>query len=327
MKSIAITKQEANQTIFKFVKKYLDQAPLSFIEKLFRLKDVKVNKKRVTKSYVLSENDVVEIYISEKQYEDFYKKDKLPNVKIMPDIIYEDENIIIVNKPSGLLVHGDKTEKRITLTNIVLNYLSGKGEYLINQSTFTPALAHRIDRNTSGIVIFGKNIKALQELENLFKEHNKIHKYYLALVSGHLNSEGVINKALIKDENKSIVKLSSLKEGGKTAITQYRLIKKFTYCSLVEIKILTGRTHQIRVHFASINHPLLGDSKYGDFSLNKKFDREFAYNSQFLHAFKIKFDQIDGILSYLSKKEFIAELGKKEKQILEILKIQSEEGR
>ena len=322
MKTVKITKQEEGQTIFKFIKKYLDCAPLSFIEKLFRLKDVKVNKKRVDKSYVINEDDVVEIYITDQQYDEFYKKSEIINIQRMPDIVYEDDNILIVNKPSGLLVHGDKNEKRLTLTNMVLNYLYSKGEYHPSQSSFVPSLAHRIDRNTSGLVIFGKNIKSLQALEDIFKDHDKIHKYYYALVAGIVDKEGVIDKPLIKDENNSLVRIATYQQGGKKAITKYSIKEKFTYCSLVNVNILTGRTHQIRVHFASIHHPLLGDSKYGDFSLNKKFNKAFSYQGQFLHAYKLKFDQIDGYLSYLSNKEFKCNLADKELKIIEALRKQ-----
>lgn len=319
MKSIVISAKDEGQTIFKFVKKYLDSAPLSFIEKLFRIKDIKVNKKRVDKNFVIKENDLVEIYISDQQYDEFNKKNGETKINIYPNIIYEDDNILIANKPSGLLVHGDKNEKKYTLSNMVLSYLNDKGEYKYNDS-FVPGPAHRIDRNTSGIVIFGKNIKSLQTLEQLFKERNSIHKSYLALVSGHVKEKGVIDKPLFKDEVKSIVKVMPIEKGGKTAITEYVLKEKYQYASLVEATILTGRTHQIRVHFASINHPLLGDSKYGDFALNKKFDKEFKYNYQFLHAYRLRFGKIEGVLSYLTNKEFVCELDEKEKKILSFLR-------
>ena len=319
MKSIIISAKDEGQTIFKFVKKYLDGAPLSFIEKLFRIKDIKVNKKRVDKSVVIKENDLVEIYITDQQYDEFNQKGEVIKINKYPRIIYEDDNILIANKPSGLLVHGDKNEKKFTLSNMVLSYLNDKGEYNYNDS-FIPGPAHRIDRNTSGIVIFGKNIKSLQLLEKLFKERDDIHKSYLALVSGHIKERGVIDKPLFKDESKSLVKVMPIEKGGKKAITEFILKEKYQYASLIEATILTGRTHQIRVHFASINHPLLGDSKYGDFSLNKKFEKEFKYTHQFLHAYRLKFGKIDGVLSYLSNKEFICELGDKEKEILKILK-------
>ena len=320
MKRVVINRNEEGQTIFKYVKKYLEGAPLSFIEKLFRVRDVKINKKRVSKNEIIHTDDVVEIYITDNQYNDFMKEKEAPVFKNFPKVVFEDENILIVNKPSGLLVHGDAKEKRITLTNMVLSYLASKGEYDPSSSTFTPALAHRIDRNTSGLVIFGKNILALQALEDLFKEHNLIHKYYYALISGHIAKEGTIDKPLLKDETNSLVKVVPIEKGGKRAITKYRLKETYSYCSLVDVNILTGRTHQIRVHFASINHPLLGDKKYGDFALNKKFDKDFNYKGQFLHAYKLEFDQIEGYLSYLSNQVFTCELGKKENEILETLR-------
>lgn len=320
MKKIKVTLQEEGQTIYKFIRKHLNKAPLSFIEKLFRLKDVKVNKKRVNKSFVISKDDIIEIYLNEKQYDEFTSLRDEVKLKQVPNIIYEDGNILIVNKPSGLLVHGDKNEKRITLTNIVLSYLSEKGEYSFNSNMFTPSLAHRIDRNTSGLVVFGKNIKALQALEDIFKDHSLINKHYYALVKGRLKEEGIIDKALLKDEAKSIVKIVDENKGGKKAITKYKVKETFSFCSLVDVCLLTGRTHQIRVHFASINHPLLGDNKYGDFALNKEFFKKFKYQNQFLHAYKLEFKQINGFLSYLSNKIFISSLGDKEKLILSKLR-------
>ena len=320
MKTLRITKQEEGQTIYKFIKKHLHGAPLSFVEKLFRLKDVKVNKKRVDKSFVISCDDLVEIYLNDQQYDEFTSQKEEVKLTQMPNVVYEDENILIVNKPSGLLVHGDKNEKRITLTNMVLSYLNVKGEYTFNSNMFTPSLAHRIDRNTSGLVVFGKNIKALQALEDIFKDHTRINKHYYALVKGHPANEGIIDKPLFKDEEKSIVKVMDINKGGKRAITKYKVKETFDYYSLVDVCLLTGRTHQIRVHFASINHPLLGDSKYGDFALNKQFLKDFNYQNQFLHAYKLEFTQIDGFLSYLSNKMFVSELGEKEKVILKKLR-------
>ncbi len=321
MKEIKITSSQENQTIFKFVKKYLSNAPLSFIEKLFRIKDVKVNGKRVDKSFVITCGDVVQIYVSDSQLDEFNKLNEINNTNILPNIVYEDENILICNKPSGLLVHKGSDDKEITLSDVVLNYLSGKGEFDLNKSEgFIPSLAHRIDRNTSGLVIFGKNIHSLQSLEELFKERSCISKFYLALVNGKISKGGTIDKPLYKDEDKGIVSIRSVSNGGKTAITKYEVEENFEKYTLVSVELLTGRTHQIRVHFASINHPLLGDSKYGNFQENKEFKKRYKYENQFLHAYMIKFNQLNGKLAYLSNKEFVAPLGIKEREVIKQLR-------
>lgn len=316
MKEIIINKAQEGQTIYKFIKKYLSDAPLSFIEKLFRIKDVKVNGVRVNKSTIIHEGDVIKIYITDDQLSQFNKPVDIALIKNKPNIIFEDENILICNKPSGLLVHGDEKEKRLTLSNIVLSYLYQKGEFNPREKGFIPSPAHRIDRNTSGIVIFGKNISSLHTLENLFKEKTFIHKYYLALVNGKLEKGGEITLPLLKNEETGIVSVTPIEQGGKNARTIFSIKERLDLYTLVEAEIVTGRTHQIRVHFASIKHPLLGDGKYGNYSANRYFEKEYGYTGQFLHAYKVKFDHIEGLLSYLSNKTFICPLGEKEENIL-----------
>lgn len=320
MKEILISKKEEGQTVYKFVRKYLNEAPLSFIEKIFRKKDVKINGIRVSKQEIIHEGDNIQIYITDQMLEEFSKPKPVTEIKNKPNIIYEDDNILICNKPSGLLVHGDAKEKRITLSNMVLNYLYSKGEYDPSNNAFIPGPAHRIDRNTSGLVIFGKNIKALQQLEDLFKEHDNIEKYYLALVNGRVDKEGKIDAPLMKDEIKGVVEVKPISKGGKTALTLYEVEEIYKRYTLLKVQILTGRTHQIRVHMAYIKHPLLGDSKYGDFKENKYFKEKFNYEGQFLHSYIFRFNKIDGFLSYLSNKEFKAPLGEKEKKIISKLK-------
>ena len=321
MKEFKITKKDASQRIDKYIKKVLSDAPLSFIYRLFRVKDIKVNGKRVPISYILNEGDIISIYISDKLLEELSTKKEIVPVKSNIDIVYEDENILIVNKPRGILVHGDINEKRMTLTNQVLNYLYSKNEYdPKNEVGFVPSPAHRLDRNTSGLVLFGKNMLSLQTLFDMFKDKENVSKYYLALLNGHIKEKGEINVPLLKDEKTGIVKVSSLQNGGKSALTKYELVEKYIDKSLVKAKLITGRTHQLRVHFSFINHPIVGDSKYGDFKLNKQIEKEFSFKDQFLHAFRIEFHNIEGELSYLSNKSFEAPLPKKEKEILEILR-------
>lgn len=314
---LSITNKDANQRVDKYVKKYLNNAPLSFIYKLFRKKDVKINKHWVKENYILQDGDEISIYISDEQLKEFNSPKEIKKVDLNHPIIFEDENILIIDKPRGLLVHGDQNEKTLTLTNEVLNYLYYKGEYDPNDKGFVPAPAHRLDRNTSGLVVFAKNLISLQELEDLFKNKENISKEYLALVRGKLEGKVEINAPLIKDEKSGIVHIS---KNGKSALTIVEKVKNYGDFSLVNVKILTGRTHQIRVHLASINHPVIGDSKYGDFKLNKEFKDLYNFENQFLHAYRLGFKRIDGHLSYLSKKSFQSRLPKTLENLLKKLK-------
>lgn len=313
-----ITNKDCNQRIDKFLKRMLKDAPVSFLYKMFRQKDVKVNGKKANIDYILKEGDVVDIYLKEDLLNQFHKEALLRPVKADFPILYEDDNILVIDKPKGLLVHGDEGEKRITLQNMVLNYLKDKREWDPDSLTgFIPSPAHRLDRNTSGIVIFGKNLPALQELLTLFRERTQIEKRYTLLVRGTTSERGEINYPLIKDSNKKMVKVGTIQKGAKPALTRFHRIKSYT-CgfSLVEAELLTGRTHQLRVHFAAIGHPIVGDSKYGDFKVNENFEKLYGLKNQFLHASYFKFDKIDGVLSYLSGKEFTSSLPEKEQKIL-----------
>jgi 23S rRNA pseudouridine955/2504/2580 synthase len=315
-----IDETAANQRLDKVIKRTLSDAPLSFIYKMFRNKDVKVNGKREKIDYITKIGDQVSVYLKPALLAEFQKEKALRPVDPHMDIIYEDQNILIVNKPKGLLVHGDEGEKRITLQNIFLNYLHAKGEYDPNNITrFTPGPAHRIDRNTSGIVIFGKNELALQALLDLFRTKEEIGKTYLALVYGALPNQGTIDFPLIKDSQSGMVRIGRLEQGAKPALTEYEVEKRYGDYSLVRAKLITGRTHQLRVHFAAIHCPIVGDAKYGDFRINKDFQKAFSLTSQFLHAATFEFENVTGFLSYMSGKKFTAELPQKEKDILEAL--------
>jgi 23S rRNA pseudouridine955/2504/2580 synthase len=318
MLEIRIDSRNSNQRIDKLVRKVLPNASLSFIYRLFRKKDVKVNKHWVDINYILKEDETVQIYVTDLQLESFKKDENLCKTSIFSHkIIYEDENILIVNKPKNLLVHGDEKDKKHTLSNDVLNYLYQKGEYSPNAG-FIPGPAHRIDRNTSGVVVFGKKIEVLQQLLNLFKEKDQITKTYLALVKGKVFDSGKIEAKLEKNEEKNMVFVSK-SANAKTAITLFEPYKNFKDTTLLKVKILTGRTHQIRVHMSYIGHPIIGDKKYGDVDFNKKYNSLYEIDNQFLHAYSITFGQIDGILSYLSGREFVANLDQKQENILKKL--------
>lgn len=318
MKSLTISSKESNQRVDKYLKKFLNEAPLSFIYKLFRKKDVKINGHWVKENYILKEGDELTIYVTDSQLEEFNKPKKIEKVNLNHEIIYEDENILIVNKPRGLLVHGDEDEKKLTLTNEVINYFYYKGEYDPKlDNGFAPAPAHRLDRNTSGLVVFAKNLISLQELETLFKEKEDISKEYKALVVGTLKNSQEIDAPLKKDTNTGLVKIA---KDGKTAISYVKPLQFLENYTLVNVKILTGRTHQIRVHLASIGYPVVGDAKYGNFKVNKEFKEKYGFENQFLHAYKLSFGDLKGKLSYLSNRVFEIDLPDNESKLLKIIK-------
>ena len=322
MKEVLITKENSNQRVDKFIRKYLNDAPLSFIYKTFRKKDVKINGKWVKENYILKENDLLRIYISDEQLNEFNKPIDISKINYQNEIniVYEDNNILIVNKPKGILIHGDKDEKRKTLTNSVLSYLYKKGEFKNDGTSFIPSPTHRLDRNTSGLVVFAKNVLASQEMMNLFKTHEAIKKTYLLLAfNSTKNKEGEISFPLIKDSKNGFVRVGKLEEGAKEARTLYKVIDENDYYSLIEATLITGRTHQLRVHFKAINLPIVGDEKYGDFAKNKIFEDKYQYRTQFLIAYKLSFGEVHGELSYLSHRRFKASLSQKEEEILKEL--------
>ena len=324
MREFVINESESGLTLEKYVFKVLKTAPMSFVYKLFRKKDIKVNGHHQDKKYRLSTNEVVSIYINEQQFEEFLKdKELVPNIKIKDWIVYEDDNVLFVNKPKGLLVQKSNPHDE-SLDEYVIEYLMATDQYDPNKEKgFVPGPAHRLDRNTSGLVVFGKNHNALTMLFDLFKNHDLINKHYLALVVGQVEKErDTIDAPLFKDEETNTVRVA---KNGKTAKTVYKLIKKYDEYSLLDVTLLTGRTHQIRVHMAYINHPIVGDNKYGDFEANRIFKQKYGFSSQFLHAYKMGFGYLEAPLTNLSRKEFTAEPREDIADILTLLDNKNEE--
>ena len=318
MREFIINDSETGLTLEKYIFKVLPAAPLSFIYKLFRKKDIKVNGHHEDKKYRVSANEVVAIYITDAQFDEFQKeKDLVPNLKIKDWIIYEDKNVLFVNKPRGLLVQKSAPNDE-SLDQLVIEYLMATNQYNPNKElAFVPGPAHRLDRNTSGIVAFGKNHDALTMLFDLFKNHDLINKHYLALVVGNLEKDkDIITAPLKKDEKNNKVVVA---KDGKTAQTVYKVLKRYDGYTLVDITLLTGRTHQIRVHMSYINHPVVGDSKYGNFEINKEFKSKYHFANQFLHAYKIGFGDLKEPLTNLSRKEFAAEPREEIAKILTML--------
>ena len=289
---------------------------MSVIYKMIR-KDIKVNGQRKAEKYWLQDGDEVAIYISDEDYA-IYKKEPLrQRAKRQFTIIYEDDNILLVNKPYGLLTHGDSKEKKNHLANQVLDYLIETGSYDPKKETsFSPASVNRLDRNTTGLVLFGKNSKALRELNFLIRRRSGVEKYYLTIVHGKLKEELVLSDLLVKNHENNMVQVidaDSLNpdiDGAKNIDTIVRPIESKNDFTIVEVQILTGRTHQIRAHLASAGYPLIGDPKYG----NHKADKQMkVLNSQLLHAWKMRFnlsesDTDTDKLDYLDGMEFEAPL-------------------
>ena len=303
MVNITITSNEDRQRLDRFLKKYLCNASLSMIYRLVR-KDIKVNGHRVKEDAMLLEGDVVSIYLDEKDIDDLSSKKRRTKSKRQFTVCYEDEHIIVVNKPFGLLVHGDSTEKKDTLANQVVDYLIEQGSYSPRtERTFTPSPVHRLDRNTTGLVLFGKNSQALRVFSAMFKEDGRVKKFYYTIVFGELKETLHLKGKLYKDEerNKSRV-LPAASEKGKYIETIAKPIFATNQYTLTQVELVTGRSHQIRAHLQSAGFPLVGDKKYSKPGFNNTLPECLTLSTQLLHAGRLEICDAPEPLSYLNGK-------------------------
>lgn len=289
----------------KFLSKAVKGLPMSLMYKYIRTKKIKVNRARTQQNYMLVEGDEIQLFIREEFF-DIPSKDQDALFRIQPklEIVYEDENIMLLNKRPGVLVHEDVAATENTLVLHMKAYLAQKGEYDSNaEQSFAPALCNRIDRNTGGIVIAAKNAEALREMNQKIRE-DRLRKFYLCAVHGiPKQKQATLYGWLRKNSADNMVEISDKKcDGFKNIITKYKVLKETDGASLLEVELVTGRTHQIRAHLAHIGHPLMGDGKYG---INRR-ERERGYKYQALYAYRLKFDFADksGVLGYLDGKNF-----------------------
>ena len=304
MKKFIIQKNDAGQRLDKFAMKAALGLSQSLMYKYIRKKSIKVNGKRAEISYRLCEKDVVEMYINDEFFSE--KKNSFLEIGYDPelDIVYEDENIMLVDKKPGVLVHGDASEKRDTLINQVLLYLYKKGEYDPSRETsFTPSLCNRLDKNTGGIVIIAKNSESQRLLYDIVK-YRKVVKKYLALVHGIFSEKSATLTAfLTKRPSGNIVDVTDFEtEGSRRIITKYNVLDEGNNLSLLEIELVTGRTHQIMAHMAHVGHPVVGDCKYGYARDNKT--TPFRHQALYASSLEFVIDDPKNALCYLNGRIF-----------------------
>ena len=287
MVKLTITENEADQRLDRFLRKYFRRASLSFIYRMIR-KDIKLNGRRAGEDTILKAGDEMTVYMTEEKFRELTAERRKKTARKQFKVIYEDDDILIVDKPRGLLTHGDSREKKNTLANQVCGYLQERGCYdPAGEKTFSPAPVNRLDRNTTGLVVFGKTAAALRTLTRLIRQRDGIEKYYMAIVCGQLTLPLVLDDRMKKDGRRNVSEAADGGEG-KEAVTHIRPVESGKRFSLVEARILTGRTHQIRFHLANAGFPIAGDGKYGDARINGKLKRH-GITTQLLHACRLKF--------------------------------------
>ena len=308
MREFTIGKNDAGQRLDRFVARNLPLLPPALLQKYIRLKRIKVNGKGSKRDTRLCVGDILQLYINDEFFDKPAEENLFLSVfRPQLNLVYEDENLLLADKRPGMVVHADETEKVNTLINHIQAYLYQKKEWNPKwENAFAPALCNRIDRNTGGIVIAAKNAETLRIINEKIKNH-ELEKSYLCVTVGRPRpAEGRVEGFLRKDEaKKEVTFFDHPIPGGKTAVTLYRTLESRGELSLVECRLLTGRTHQIRVSMAHLGCPLLGDGKYGRGDVN----RRYGETRQALYSYKLRFafSSPAGLLDYLQNRTFCVE--------------------
>lgn len=302
MRELVIGRNEAGQRFDKYLFKLLKNAGTGLVYKQLRGKNITLNGAKAKGNEILALNDTVRIFMSDDTIDKFMGADVRADVKDTLKVIYEDEDIIIADKPSGFLSQKSKPQD-VSMNEILIAHMRAGGMDDRDLAAFHPAFCNRLDRNTSGIMIGGTSLAGLQKMSEIIKDRT-IHKYYLAIVNGIIKDDMHISGYLCKDEktNKVIVQ----KEPFKDSVfidTIYKPVAATTdngNLTLLAVELLTGKSHQIRAQLSSVGHPIVGDSKYGIHDINRKYN----VSSQLLHAYMVRFPVMDGKFARLSEKEF-----------------------
>ncbi len=303
MKEITIDIGRAGQRFDKFLSKYLPGMPKSFCYKMLRKKNITLNQKKAQGNEILKVGDHIRIFFSDETFQTFSAKPEASAVNYSHvKVVYEDEHVLIVNKPAGLLSQKAKAED-ISLVEEIGSYLRATTVGIEQERLrdYTPGIVNRLDRNTAGLVVAAKNAAAAEALNRLFREHN-LQKFYLCPVNGKVTKSGLLEAHLKKDTATNTVTIGTCKEDSYIK-TGYRPLWMNDRYSLLEVQLFTGKTHQIRAHLASIGHPLLGDTKYGDADLNRRIRQTHGIRHQLLCCYRLVFPEVTGVLAGLSGRE------------------------